>query len=117
MKVNAQVDRGIASLVEALNTFPEVRTIESCEGSHDSAWVCFDCGECTDCRKEEWKRLAEFVFGVIGPTLMAEFGDCVELTMSITESGMYRAEMTVAKSVIPAVSMLIRRLPKAAIAA
>ena len=45
VKVNTQVDRGIAALIEALSIFPELRTLESCEGTEDSAWVCFDWEE------------------------------------------------------------------------
>jgi hypothetical protein len=42
VKVNAYVDAGVAPLVEALNQFPEVVTLDSCEGSADSAtYVCF----------------------------------------------------------------------------
>lgn len=104
VKVNAQVDEGIATLIEALNAFSGVRTIESCEGREDSAWVCFDRGE------TDWKGLGEFVFAIVGPPLMAEFGDRVLLTVGITDSGLYRAEMTVAKSVLTAVSEALSQL-------
>lgn len=45
VKVNAQVDKGIAPLVEALNAYPGVFTTSSCEGrkSHN-AYVAFDVG-------------------------------------------------------------------------
>lgn len=111
VKVNAQVDRGIAELVTALSEFPEARTLESCEGNGESAWVCFDCGE------EDWRSLSEFVFRVLGPRLMADFGDRISLNVGITESGMYRAEMTVSKSVISAVSEAMKQLSLAAKAA
>lgn len=111
VKVNAQVDEGIATLIEALNSFPGVRTIESCEGREDSAWVCFDRGE------TDWKSLSEFVFAIVGPPLMAKFGDRVLLTVGITDSGLYRAEMTVAKSILPAVSDALRQLAKQPMAA
>jgi hypothetical protein len=111
-KVNAQVDKGIAPLIEALSAFPGVRTIESCEGKGDSAWVCFDCGE-----EEGWKKVAEFVFTVIGPPLTAEFGDRMDLSVRVTESGTYRAEMTLAKSIIAAASRKIKGLSRTTIAA
>ena len=42
IKVNAYVDEGIAPLVEALNGFLGVVTLDSCEGSGDShAYVHF----------------------------------------------------------------------------
>jgi hypothetical protein len=55
IKVNATVDRGIAGLVEALNHWPNVTTVSSCEGDagHD-AYVSFMVGN-------DWKDLGEFV--------------------------------------------------------
>lgn len=104
MRVNAQVVGGVSALIEALSSFPAVRTLESCEGSGDSAWVCFDCGE------QNWKALAEFVFGVLGPPLIAEFGDHINVSVGITGSGMYRAEMIVKKASIPALSHTVKHL-------
>ena len=111
VKVNAPVDRGVAPLIEALSQFPSVRTLDSCEGTGEDAWVCFDCGE------KDWKRLSRFVLHMIGPTLSEEFGDRVRLTVSVTEAGLYRAEMTVAKSVISEVSASLSRLFRASKAA
>jgi hypothetical protein len=111
IKVNAQVDRGIAPLIEALSVFPGLRTIESCEGNEDTAWVTFDSGE------DEWKPLAELVLEELGPSLMHEFGDRVSLNVTITEGGLYRAEMTLAKAAIPAVSKSIKQLLRTAKAA
>jgi hypothetical protein len=104
VKVNAQVDAGVAPLIEALNSFPDIRTLESCEGNEDSAWVIFDAGE------GSWEPLAQFVFGAAAPALAESFGDRVNLLMTVSSSGMYRAEMTVAKAVIPAVSKVIKQL-------
>jgi hypothetical protein len=55
VKVNAAVDRGVAGLVQALNYWPNVMTVSSCEGdaSHD-AYVSFVVGN-------DWKDLGEFV--------------------------------------------------------
>ncbi len=111
VKVNAQVDRGVAEIIKVLSAFPNVRTLESCEGNDDSAWICFDCGE------EDWKSLSEFVFTVIGPHLMTNFGDRVSLSVRITESGMYRAEMTICKAVISAASKTMEQLPSSVRAA
>jgi hypothetical protein len=111
VKVNVQVDAGIASLVEALSDFPNVRTIESCEGYGDSAWICFDCGN------NNWMELSEFVFKVIGPSLIGEFGDGVDLHVSIAESGKFLGEMTILKTIIPAVADFLKQLPRRAMAA
>ena len=41
VKVTAWVDQGIVSLVEALNRFPDVWTVSSCQGHHGIAHVTF----------------------------------------------------------------------------
>lgn len=104
VKVNAQVDAGVAPLIEALSAFSGIRTLESCEGKDDSAWLVFDAGE------ENWEPLAKFVFETVAPTLAEDFGDRVNLMMTVSSAGLYRAEMTVSKSIIPAVSKTIKHL-------
>lgn len=43
VKVNAWVNEGAALLVEALNTFPDIVSLDSCEGGVDqSAYVYFE---------------------------------------------------------------------------
>lgn len=106
VKVNAQVDKGIAPLIEALSELPQVRTIESCEGNGGSAWVAFDAGE------TEWEPLARIVLERIGPPLASSFGDRVSLMVTVSPGGLYRAEMTVSKAVIPAVSKAIKQLSR-----
>lgn len=55
VKVNARVDRGIAALVSALNTFSNVITVESCEGRDgNDAHVAFLVGN-------DHRDLAEFI--------------------------------------------------------
>jgi hypothetical protein len=103
VKVNAQVDRGVVPLIEALNAFPELRTMESCETDGDDAWVCFDAGT------ENWNKLAEIVFGLLGPRLMDALGTQVRFEMTMS-NGIVMAEMTVNKSVIEAASREIRDL-------
>jgi hypothetical protein len=100
-KVNTLVDRGVHDLIEALSLFPELQTIESCEGTGDTAWVCFVYGNQEQARP--WKSLSEFVLSYLGPELVSEFGDRVTVSIQVAESGTSRAEMTVAKTIIPAV--------------
>ena len=109
--MNARVDAGIAPLVEALSEYANIRTLESCEGAEDPAYIIFDSGD------EDWESLSRFVFEVLGPSLMAEFGERVSLNVGIAESGVYRAEMTVNKIDIPAVSRAVRELTTRAQAA
>lgn len=55
VKVNAPVDRGVASLVEALSSIPNLITSESCEGdSSKEAFVSFHVDG-------DWRALAQFV--------------------------------------------------------
>ena len=62
VKVNAQVDRGIAPLVEALNEYPNVATVSSCEGSKgENAFVAFIVGD-------DWRQLCAFV-DMLSPAL------------------------------------------------
>ncbi len=103
VKVNAQVDRGVVPLIEALNAIPELRTLESCETDGDVAWVCFDAGT------QNWRKLAEIVFDWLGPKLMDAFGNAVHLEMTLV-NGIVMAEMTVNKSVMSAMSQAIRNL-------
>jgi hypothetical protein len=111
VKVNAQVDRDVAELVEALSEIPELMTLESCQTNGDSVWVCFVSGD------SGWEQLARMALDRIGPPLVAEFGDRISISLGIAESGQYRAEMTVFKGVISAVSEAIRKLAKPAKAA
>lgn len=41
IKVNAWVDEGVVPLVEALNLFPDVFTVDSCESKKGEAYVMF----------------------------------------------------------------------------
>lgn len=43
IKVTAWVDEGVAPLVEALNAYPHVVTLDSCEGNGEGAYVLFTC--------------------------------------------------------------------------
>lgn len=76
VKVNAQVDRGVASLVEALNKMPDLVTAESCEGdAAREAYVSFHV--CSG-----WKDLADHVHA-----LSSELGknqDVADLRFSLS---------------------------------
>jgi hypothetical protein len=55
VKVNAQVDKGIAPLVEAISQYPDVVTVSSCEGEEtQDAYVSFVIGD-------DWRHLCSFV--------------------------------------------------------
>jgi hypothetical protein len=107
-KVNVPVDRNLRELVEALSLFPELQTIECDEQKNGDAWVCFVYGNQE--KPDTWKPLSKFVFTTLGPDLTEEFGDRVRLNVQVTESGSYRAEMTVEKTVISGVVKSLKNL-------
>ena len=56
VKVNAQVDKGIAPLVEALSSWPEIVTVSSCEGNKQrDAYVAFHV------LSDDWQELGAFM--------------------------------------------------------
>lgn len=61
-KVNAWVDRGVRSLVEAMNAFPEVLTLDSCEDRKGRAYVYFRVRGAT----EATPRFVEKLAGALG---------------------------------------------------
>lgn len=69
VKVNSQVDRGIASVVSVLNSVDGLQTLDSCEGIHGSkpAHVYFNYGN--------WQKMGDFMFNRIGPDLWQHFGN------------------------------------------
>ena len=107
-KVNVPVDRNLQGLVEALSLFSELQTIECDEQKNGDAWISFVYGNQE--KPDTWKPLSSFVFSKLGPTLAEEFGDRVSLNVQVTESGSYRAEMTVQKAAISAVVKSLKSL-------
>lgn len=105
IKVNAPVDRGVASLITALSSYPKLQTIESCEDSKGWAWVMFVYGDA-----EIWQEVGGFVLGFIGPRIVQELGDRVTLNVHVSTSSLYRAEMAVRIGAIPATVKLLTKL-------
>ena len=104
--VNVHVDEGVAGLVEALSLFPQLQTLESCEGAaHAPAWICFLYGPYWE---SPWRFLSEFVFEQFGPALIARVGDNARLSVRITESGNILGEIEVKKSEMADVESAIR---------
>lgn len=105
VKVNAAVDRGVVGLVEALSLFPELETIESCEGSDgEPAWICFHYGH------EGWRDLVEFVFDFLAPNLFLRVGDSVTLVVRPRESGAALADFSVRPESKREVELALREL-------
>jgi hypothetical protein len=108
IKVNAPVDKLIRGLVSALNLFPKLQTIESCQGNGNSqSWVNFYYGEHW---KHSWKELANFVLEYFGPGIVREVGDRVDVCIRVTESGQIFGELFVKHNAIPIVTKAIIKL-------
>lgn len=68
VKVNAEVDAGIAEVVSLLNEIKGLQTLESCQGDGGGrpAYVYFWYGD--------WRTTATFVFECLAPQLSSERG-------------------------------------------
>lgn len=110
-KVNAPLDRGIRSLVEALSLFPQLETIESCEGSpRDGLWICFRYGAYWE---NPWRDLCEFVFGYLGPGLAHEIGDRASVSVQVSTFGEARGELVTRRGAERRVVAALKRLSRA----
>jgi hypothetical protein len=78
VKVNAPVDAGVAEIVSVLNTVDGLETLQSCQGDagERNGYVYFACGD--------WRKMCEFVFQKIGPTLKSKVDEDAELTVEAT---------------------------------
>jgi len=108
IKTNTPVDAGIADLVSALNDFPGVRTIESCQGTaSEPAWVAFWYGSHWE---YTWEELSGFVFGRLAPWLMEKLGSRITLQVTAKESGGVQGELTVMPGAVQPTTEALRQL-------
>lgn len=92
-KVNAPVDQGVRGLIEALSAFPNLETVESCEGSDEQGpWICFRYG---DYWEHPWRDLADFVLGYMAPKLVSAVGDDASVRIQVKPSGLVFGELSV----------------------
>lgn len=114
VKVNVPVDEAICGLVETLSMFPNLETVESCQGSRKSpAWVCFYYGNYLD---HAWRDLATFVFEYLAPGLIRKVGDDVSIQIRVTPSGRILGELSVRPGARHRVERAIRSLARSATA-
>lgn len=93
VKVNLPVDSGIRGIVSALSLFPNLETIESCQGdSKNGPWVCFRYGAYWI---HPWRELADFVLDCLAPWLVREVGDDASVRVQATPSGQIFGELSV----------------------
>ncbi len=86
VKVNTEVDEGIAPVIVALNRFPELQTIESCQGraNHKSVLVMANINFMYGSggfEQDAWKKIANFTFGFFAPELDKLVSDSVDIKM------------------------------------
>jgi len=101
VKVNVQVDAGIADLISALSLFPALQTIESCQG--EPAWICFRYGQ-------GYSDLTEFICGYFGIGLARMVGDAATVLIRVTESEIIRGELSIRPGMITATTEAIKQL-------
>lgn len=107
VKVNAHVDEGVADLVEALNSFPELRTTKSSQGDDQSpAWVYFTYGN------GHWQEVAKFTLGHLGPRLAQQLGDQARLSICMTNSGEAQGELLVRPGALTDAVEVLRALAR-----
>lgn len=107
-KVNAPVDRGVLELIDALSAFPKLQTVESCQGGDQTpAWVSFIYGQE---RTRQWRDLADFVLGRLGPALASELGDRISVLIQVHECGEARGELTVHPEVMRRTVKALKKL-------
>jgi len=88
VKVNAPVDAGVAEIVSVLNTVDGLETLQSCQGDAGgkSGYVYFACGD--------WRKMCEFIFQRIGPTLKSKVDDDAALTVEATSADFPMAKLS-----------------------
>lgn len=101
-KVNAPVDEGVVNLIEALSSFPMLQTIASCQGdtgepvlgkNGQPAKIFFHYGQHD--YANPYRQIAEFVLGYLGPGLMRDLGDRIDIQLSVTTQYIVMGVLTV----------------------
>lgn len=107
-KVNVPIDRGIAPVIEALSLWPELQTIESCEGDVDNpAWVCFYYGQSG---ANSWLGVSEFVLGFLAPGLARMIGDSAHVVVRLNGCGIAQGELMIRPGTISDVTNALTTL-------
>ena len=111
VKINSAVDDKVAALINSLNAFPRLQTMESCQGAADRpAWVSFRYGNYWT---NPWRELAHFVLDYLGQNLAHEIGDRADIAIRVTESGLIQGELTVRPGAIQSTIEALNRLADA----
>lgn len=108
VKVNSPVDTEIAELIQTLSAFSKLQTLESCQNfSRGRAFVCFRYG---DYWNHDWRDLIHFVFDFLGPRLIKELADDIDLSIRINTSREIFAELIIKKDALIKTIKILKRL-------
>jgi hypothetical protein len=88
VKVNAPVDAGVAEIVSVLNTVDGLETLQSCQGDpgRKDGYVYFSFGD--------WRKVCEFIFQRIGPTLKSKADADADLTVEVSSADSPMAKLS-----------------------
>lgn len=103
VKVNALVDEGIADLVTALATVPDLITLESCQGGEGAdAFVHFRLGG--------WQEAGRFLFEELAPKLPTDLRADIAMRLeAYGTSGTALGTLTMNPRAVSALADIIRR--------
>lgn len=75
VKVNNEVDEGIAPIIKLLNKIDGLCTIDSCEGYNGWAYIYFRLGD--------YRTISKFLFGELAPTLINLYEEDITLSVEV----------------------------------
>ena len=108
IKINVLVDSSIANIIESFNTFKKIHTFESCQrGDNEFAYIGFLYG---DYENDKWDELTKFVFDFLGPHLVNEFGDRIDISVRINSLGNVQGELLFNKSITQKLQIFLKLL-------
>jgi len=103
VKVNAYVDKGIADIVQTLNNFKKLYTIESCEGTSES-FILFKYDN------DNWENMAKFIFEFLAPKLTTVFGDNIDISMRMNSLGNIQGELLIKKPILKKFDKYLKKI-------
>jgi hypothetical protein len=102
VRVNTQVDAGIAEIVSLLSGIAELETVESCEGYGSDAppFVYFHYGD--------WERLCRFMFVTLGPRIHEQIGGSAVVSVEVFNGSLPLGKLTFDKQATPTVTSVLK---------
>jgi hypothetical protein len=107
VRVNTQVDEGIAEIVSLLSEVDQLKTVESCEGycSDAPAFVYFHYGDS--------ERLCRFMFVTLGPAMHGQIGTRAVVSVEVFNGGQPLGKISFDKQAIPIVASALKAIVQA----